>query len=37
MIKVITIEREYGSQGAEFAHRLADEAELEAHRSMSDR
>lgn len=24
MIKVITVEREYGSQGAEFAHRLAD-------------
>ncbi|MGC2400802.1 MAG: cytidylate kinase-like family protein [Acidobacteriaceae bacterium] len=23
MIKVITVEREYGSQGAEFAHRLA--------------
>ena len=23
MVKVITIEREYGSQGAEFAHRLA--------------
>ena len=24
MVKVITVEREYGSQGAEFAHRLAD-------------
>jgi cytidylate kinase len=24
MIRVITVEREYGSQGAEFAHRLAD-------------
>jgi hypothetical protein len=24
MVRVITIEREYGSQGAEFAHRLAD-------------
>jgi cytidylate kinase len=25
MVRIITIEREYGSQGAEFAHRLADE------------
>ena len=24
MVRVITVEREYGSQGAEFAHRLAD-------------
>lgn len=24
MVKVITVEREYGSQGAEFAHRLAE-------------
>ncbi len=24
MIRIITVEREYGSQGAEFAHRLAD-------------
>ena len=23
MVRVITVEREYGSQGAEFAHRLA--------------
>ena len=24
MVKVITVEREYGSQGAEFAHLLAE-------------
>ena len=24
MVKLITVEREYGSQGAEFAHQLAD-------------
>ncbi len=24
MVRIITVEREYGSQGAEFAHRLAD-------------